>query len=376
MKKIFTTLFCITLSAWAVPGLSMTIVADPSDREVFGSGGVGTGPGDVNLEDFGVGDTTDPGNPGRRGLLKFPLSGLPGTIQNATLKLTIIQSRKDQSPATGGTIDDVPPFTNPGLGPTRVIHIADPGAFGAVSYGAPSIGNDPGVLIPAGSEPGSVVSINVKKAVQQALRAGSPFVTFRIQTNTETDRDGLNDVWFFASADNSDPATRPIIEVNSPRSLWLNHFDLLAGAADITTSFNSTSSGVGGGLTGLVIQSATTGETFPDGGNKVVHRAAEAPDGETIIGVRVCYELSNARSFISQMRLAQVQDPPDTALVLLDDGTDLTDQGPVCVNSEPAEIDSSAGPVLLSLRLNFGDPSDKIVIRGLGLLLQAKSEDD
>jgi hypothetical protein len=103
--------------------------------------------------------------------------------------------------------------------------------------------------------------------------------------------------------------------------------------------------------------------------------AAETHDGEEIIGVRVCYELSDAGSFISQIRLAQVQDPPATAVVLLDDGTDLTDQGPVCVNSEPAEIDSSAGPLLLSLRLNFGDTSDKIVIRGLGLLLSAKDEE-
>lgn len=161
--------------------------------------------------------------------------------------------------------------------------------------------------------------------------------------------------------------------MNPPRIVWLNHFDLLPGAADITTTFNSTSSGVGGGLTGLVIQSATLGETFPDGDNKVVHMAAEAPEGEEIIGVRVCYELSDAGSFISQIRLAQVQDPPDTALLFLDDGTGLTDPSPVCVNSQPTEIDSSAGPLLLSLRLNFGDISDKIVIRGLGLLLPAKS---
>ena len=88
--------------------------------------------------------------------------------------------------------------------------------------------------------------------------------------------------------------------------------------------------------------------------------------------MRVCYELSNDDSFISQIRLAQVQDPPATALVLLDDATDQTVTGPVCVDSEPTEIDSSAGPLLLSLRLNFGNTSDKIVIRGLGLLLPAK----
>jgi hypothetical protein len=31
------------------------------------------------------------------------------------------------------------------------------------------------------------------------------------------------------------------------RTMWVNHFDLLPGASEVTTSFNSTSSGVGGG---------------------------------------------------------------------------------------------------------------------------------
>lgn len=189
--KVFTALFCMTLSAWAVPGLSITIVADPSDRDVFGSGGVGTGPADVNLGDFGIGDTTDVNNPGRRALLKFDLTGLPDTIQNATLKLTITQSRKDQSPAAGGTIDGASPFTNPGLGNTRVIHIADPGAFNAASYGAPSIGNNPGVLIPAGTEPGSVVSIHVKEGCTAGPRRWQPLRCF-----PHPDEDGDGWRWF------------------------------------------------------------------------------------------------------------------------------------------------------------------------------------
>src|SRR5438874_1160209 len=65
---------------------------------------------------------------------------------------------------------------------------------------------------------------------------------------------------------------------SAPALVWINHTALLSGnTTDLTTSFNSTSSGVGGGLAGLVIQSATTGSTFPDGGNKVVWRALEVP---------------------------------------------------------------------------------------------------
>lgn len=150
--------------------------------------------------------------------------------------------------------------------------------------------------------------------------------------------------------------------------LWVNHFDLLPGDPSVvSTSANSTNSGVGGGLTGLVITSSTTGEVDSDGGNKTVHMALDLPRSTKIKGVRVCYELTDSRSFISQIRLAQVQDPPSSAVVLLDDGTDLVDPGPTCVDSDPTSIKSRDGSVLLSLRVNFGNVNDKIVIRALGL---------
>lgn len=151
--------------------------------------------------------------------------------------------------------------------------------------------------------------------------------------------------------------------------MWINHFDLLPGDPSVKTSFNAVSSGVGGGLTGLVIESTTTGENAQGGGNKVVHMGLQVPPGYSIRGVRVCYELSNKRSFISQIRLAQVQTPPQTAIVLLDDGTNHTNPGPICVDSAATSVDPSAGEVLLSLRVNFGNTSDKIAVRALGLHL-------
>jgi hypothetical protein len=153
--------------------------------------------------------------------------------------------------------------------------------------------------------------------------------------------------------------------------MWVNHFDLLPGDPSVKTSFNAISSGVGGGLTGLVIESTTTGENGQGGGNKVVHMGLQVPPGYSIRGVRVCYELSNKRSFISQIRLAQIQTPPQTASVLLDDGTDQTNPGPICVDSAATTVDPSIGEVLLSLRVNFGNTSDKIVVRALGLHLSA-----
>jgi hypothetical protein len=152
---------------------------------------------------------------------------------------------------------------------------------------------------------------------------------------------------------------------------WTNHLDLLAGDPSVRTSFNAISSEVGNGLSGLIIQSSTIGDNSTQGGNKVVQKALEVPPGHTVKGIRLCYELSNNRTFINQIRLTQVQNPPDRAVVLLDDLVSLNNKGPICVNSQQtsSSTDPANGPILLSLRINSGDASDRIVIRGLGLLL-------
>jgi len=155
-----------------------------------------------------------------------------------------------------------------------------------------------------------------------------------------------------------------------PIVMWINHLDLLPGDFSVTTSFNLVSSGVGGGsLSGLEIRSSTTGAIAQGGGGKGVSMGLEVPPGFLIKGVRVCYQLSNARSFISQIRLAQLQIPPSTALVILDDPTDLIAPGPICVNSNSTTVDPSAGAVSLDFFVNFGNTSDEIVIRGVGLFL-------
>jgi hypothetical protein len=151
--------------------------------------------------------------------------------------------------------------------------------------------------------------------------------------------------------------------------MWVNHLSLLAGDASVITSFNAVSSGVGGGLSGLVIESTTTGDTGASGGNKVVEKSLDIPPGFLVKGVRVGYENSNSRSCITQVRLAQVQNPPGTAIVMLDDPARLNVAGPHFHDSAATSINPTAGPLLLSLRVNFGDTSDRIVVRGLGLHL-------
>jgi hypothetical protein len=153
--------------------------------------------------------------------------------------------------------------------------------------------------------------------------------------------------------------------------MWVNPLDLLPGDPSVTTTFNAVSSGVGGGLAGLVVHSSTIGENAQNGGNKVVWMGLEIPPGWHITGVRVCYELSSKRSFISQIRLDQLQNPPATAIVLLDDPTDRTNPGPVCVDSQATNIDPAKGAVFISFRVKFGNVADRIAIRGVGLHLVA-----
>lgn len=166
--------------------------------------------------------------------------------------------------------------------------------------------------------------------------------------------------------------------------MWLNHLDFLPGDPSVITDFNAVNSGVGGGLSGLIVNSTTTGENALGGGNKVVEKGVPVPPVFEITGVRVCYEVENVDdatnvvdpTFISQIRLAQLTvpaDDPHTALVVLDDGTDLADPGPLCVDSAMpflGPIDPTAGGLRLSLRVNYGDTDDTIVVRGVALLVE------
>lgn len=163
--------------------------------------------------------------------------------------------------------------------------------------------------------------------------------------------------------------------------MWIDHLGFLAGDPSVNVSFNAVNSGVGGGLSGLIIESTTTGEEAEGGGNKVVETALSVPPGYLVNGVRVCYETKSSElavpSFISQIRLAQVQDPPATATVLLDDAADLTNAGPICVDSAApfaGTINPADGAVLLSLRVSFGDIADRIVVRGVALHLAVDPE--
>ncbi|HSR66567.1 MAG TPA: hypothetical protein VLU25_01385 [Acidobacteriota bacterium] len=158
---------------------------------------------------------------------------------------------------------------------------------------------------------------------------------------------------------------------------WINHLDFLPGDSSVNVEFNAVTCPGVGGLSGLAITSTELGDSVPAGGNKVVEMGANVPHDFLVNGVRVCYQNSSASTFINQIRLCRLNSPPDSCTVVLDDPAELSDPGPVCVNSavpfsgpvstNPDDPDSE-GALRVSLRINTGDVADTICLRGVGLI--------
>jgi hypothetical protein len=85
-----------------------------------------------------------------------------------------------------------------------------------------------------------------------------------------------------------------------------------------------------------------------------------------ISGVKVCYAIeAESKTYISQVRLTQMT-TPDSALVLHDDGTNLTSTSPTCYTSW-TKVEFN-GTITLALKMVFGSTSDAILIGGIALL--------
>ena len=68
--------------------------------------------------------------------------------------------------------------------------------------------------------------------------------------------------------------------------MWINPLDLLPGDPTVHTSFNAVNSGVGGGLSGLIVTADTTGD-ISGGGNRVIEKGVDVPPGYDVTG-RAC----------------------------------------------------------------------------------------
>jgi hypothetical protein len=86
-----------------------------------------------------------------------------------------------------------------------------------------------------------------------------------------------------------------------------------------------------------------------------------------IKGVTLCYDLSSASSFISQVRITEETLPP-TAAIRHDDGTDLTSVVSACVDSPVGNLEPE-GAMTLALRLNFASTAHTIDIGAVGIRL-------
>ncbi len=91
------------------------------------------------------------------------------------------------------------------------------------------------------------------------------------------------------------------------------------------------------------------------------------PEEAQIVGVRLCYELADSRSFISQTRITLLT-TPDFDLAVYDDPTDHTDPGPTCYYSTAAPV-FVEGTCTLELRLNFASPDHWIDIGAIGIVI-------
>jgi hypothetical protein len=99
---------------------------------------------------------------------------------------------------------------------------------------------------------------------------------------------------------------------------------------------------------------------------KWIDMGIDVPPGTIIKGITICYQLSNKRSYISQVRLTE-QTTPNTRLVHHDDPTDLLSTSPVCVTSAVSYGAAFNGAINLSLRLNFTNAGDFIMLGAVGV---------
>ena len=112
-------------------------------------------------------------------------------------------------------------------------------------------------------------------------------------------------------------------------------------------------------------------EPVAEGDNKWVVLGLTTQANKAIKGVQVCYEIITASpgsTYISQVRLSTMT-TPDFSTVIHDDGTNLTSTAATCYTSNTAKNKPKVGgTTTLSLKMVFGNASDKITIGGVKLI--------
>ncbi|MEM3595667.1 MAG: CFI-box-CTERM domain-containing protein [Candidatus Bathyarchaeia archaeon] len=149
-----------------------------------------------------------------RAFLKFSLSGVSGIISSARLYLYVY------GVTIGPTGFFVSPLPNPGLGECVVIHINDYGSLDAGDFNAPSIGNDPGVLIGSIQTPNvGYLSIDVTSAMQDDVNNGRAWSAFMVKMTVNTNSDGMKNLWHLHASEQAGTDKDPYVEYVSQLGL-------------------------------------------------------------------------------------------------------------------------------------------------------------
>ena len=144
------------------------------------------------------------------------------------------------------------------------------------------------------------------------------------------------------------------------QTIWLSPTNYVTGDPTLRVSYP------------FVSHPSTIAACTAPGDYKWVSMDLRLPPNVQIEEVIVCYEVSNARSFISQTRLAEMT-TPDHATVVHDDPTHLTSTTPASYNSAVSGL-IPTGAVTLELRLNFQNASDEILLGAVGAKIRPPTE--
>jgi hypothetical protein len=177
------------------------IYSDSSDGSVSNTGSVS------NMEITSVGDSST--NSYSRTFFKFSLAGISRLTSSAVLNIYLESSWRDS------VHDTTSPLTNPNRGDIIVYHIADYGTLDAGDFYAPSIGNDPGIILSNTATPNiGYISIDVTAGVNDDLIEGRTWSTFMISSAPGWTTDGSfdSDIWRFYTVQRSGTSQDPYIE--------------------------------------------------------------------------------------------------------------------------------------------------------------------
>jgi hypothetical protein len=142
------------------------------------------------------------------------------------------------------------------------------------------------------------------------------------------------------------------------QTVWLSPTDYITGDRSLQISYPSVSH------PSTIVTSKKTGDF------KWISMGLNLPENITIEELIICYQVSNARSFISQVRLSEMA-TPDQALVRYDDPADLQSTTPVRYSSIVGGIVRTPGSaVTLELKLNFRNTADKISFGAVGVVIR------